>query len=234
MKKKKEPERVYRFTSWSFSRYQDYVRCPAYACYKHLKKMRTVGSSQMTRGTEIHTRAEQFLDGTLKPMPLDLLKLRKQYAELRKRGARGELVQEQMWGHARDWTPIDPRAWDECWLRVKMDVIYLANKSGTTLHVDDHKSGQIKEDAHREQLSLYGVSALHRYSKVQVVVGRMLYVDKGKVIEEELKRKDLPSLTDKWEHKVAFMFADRNFAPRPGNYCRWCDFSKSKAGPCQF
>ena len=225
--------KVYAFTSWSFSRYQDYVKCPAYAKYKHLMKLPTAASPAMARGTDIHNRAEAFLNGTLKPMPMELQSLRRDYTALRKVGVKGALVMEQMWGHDREWRPCDPRAWDTCWLRVKMDVVYLQDK-GRVLCVDDHKSGRIKEDAHREQLSLYGLSALHRYAKVEVVRGRMLYVDKGEKLEEEVTRKQLVDLTTTWEHKTAFMFADRRFAPRPNSTCKWCDFSKAKGGPCQY
>lgn len=221
-----------RFKAWSFSRWQDYTRCPAFARYKHLLKLRAPAGPAADRGTLIHNDAEAYILGKTKRMPEELTGLRREYTALRALGVKGKLVTEQMWGFDREWRPCDPKAWDVCWLRVKADVVYLLKP--TVLAVDDHKSGRRKDDEHGQQLSLYGLSALLRYPKVQEVRGRMLYVDKHDKLPLTFHRRDVEGLKTKWEHNVAFMFADKRFAPRPSNACTWCQFSKAKGGPCKF
>lgn len=233
MKKLPPINKKLKFKSWSYTRYQDHTECPRRAYYKHLERRRTAPSPAMERGTAVHKDAEDYLAGKLKRLPKELTPLKQVYAKIMSIGKRSALVMEQMWGHARDWKPVSSDDWDACWLRVKMDLVYLTDKD-RILHVDDHKTGRIKDEPHRLQLSLYGVSALHRYPKVQEVHGRMLYVDHGKTSIHVVTRGQLKALTKEWDARTKPMFADKRFAPRPGNYCRWCDFSEAKGGPCVY
>lgn len=233
MSAKKKPIKM--FKSWSFSRLQDYERCPRYAAWRHLEKLPVSTSKAMQRGIDVHTQAEHFILGKERKLPAALESLKRIYAKTRALYKKNKALftLEQMWGHAIDWTPIDPKAWNDCWLRVKMDVVFITDRA-RVLNIDDHKTGKIKQETHRLQMLLYGTSALHRYPKIQEVRSRMLYVDHGKTEAHVLTRRELLTATEEWNERVRPMFADRRFAPRPGNYCTWCDYSKSKEGPCQY
>jgi CRISPR/Cas system-associated exonuclease Cas4 (RecB family) len=41
-------------------------------------------------------------------------------------------------------------------------------------------------------------------------------------------------LKDLWRGRVDLMQSDSLCAPKPGQHCNWCDYSKKKGGPCVF
>lgn len=221
-----------RFTSWSFSRYSDYKRCPAFAKYKHLDKLPVESGPAADRGTAIHKGAEAFiLQPKVKLLP-ELKLFKDRLYELRV--MRKAVQAEAMWGFDRAWQPVAWNDWQRCWLRIKMDVSYLLPKK-PVLHMIDWKSGKPKED-HKEQLTLYGVGGLRMHPSIQQAVGFLHYTDFGPKHDVKLtvKRAEETKLIKFWEKEVKPMFNDVRFAPRPGRYCDWCDFSKSKGGPCKF
>lgn len=220
------------FTSWSFSRYSDWKECPRRAMYKHLDKRKEPGSKAMDRGTEIHAKADGYILGTKRNIPKELKSLEAEYKELRAMGKRKVSV-EVMWGLTKEWAVTAWDNWAQCWARVKMDAHYMIPDQNV-LGVDDHKTGQIKPEPHREQLELYATSGLIYFPKVPKVRARLLYTDHGKTDELIVERKELPSLIKTWDRRVKPMFADKQFPPKPGRHCSWCPHSKSKGGPCEY
>ncbi len=225
-----------QFTSWSYSRLQDYDPkrggCPRFAAWKHLARVPTAGSPAMDRGTRVHKGAEDVVLGkTAKVLP----ELKSVAPVLKQLQTLKRAVQvEAMWGFDRQWQPCDWKDWKNCWLRVKMDVHYIA-PTAPVLEMIDWKTGRPKPDQHKEQLKLYGVSGLVRYPSVDKAHGVLHYTDHAGVKEElTVPRKDERTLIRYWEKSVAVMFKDTRFAPSPGPKCRWCDFSKSKGGACEF
>lgn len=222
-----------QITSWSFSRYETYTQCPAKAKYKFLLKLPDPGGPAMTRGTEIHSMADKFILGKTKKIPAELSSLTKEYVELRKLGTTGKVQVEQSWGFDSRWNPCSPTDWANCWLRVKLDASYMVVKANT-LHVEDHKTGKIKPEPHADQLGLYGVTGLIVSPNVRAVQARLLYVDHGVTETLVVERDQLKPGIKFWNQRVAPMLKDKRFAPRPGNYCSYCPYSKSKQGPCKF
>lgn len=222
-----------RFTAWSYSRLSDYERCPAYAKYKHLDRLPTESGPAADRGTAIHKGAERFI---LKPSAKLLPELRLFKARLEQLRALRKAVQtEAMWGFNRSWEPCKWDDWTNCWLRVKMDVSYLVPRQNV-LDMVDWKSGKPKPDEHKDQLKLYGVAGLRMYPDIKEARGFLHYTDHGPKLDAKLvvKRGEEKALIKFWEKRAKPMFNDTRFAPRPGCYCTWCDFSKEKGGPCRF
>lgn len=241
------------FTAWSFSRYSDYARCPAFAKYKHLDKVKTpemvkkeqdeasgaIPESPMTRGARVAAATDKYLSKRTAKLPIELMPLAQTYRDLRKLG---NLSVEQGWGFTRDWRPCSPTDWNNCWLRVKIDVAYIeeAKGVGDILHIKDNKTGQFRENKnveYEEQLNLYGTAGLAYMPTVVKVTTQLLYSDLGAVYPvkpKEFTVKQLPGMQAKWEKRVRPMFNDTRFAPKPGYYCRYCEFSKAKGGPCRF
>lgn len=224
-----------QFTSWSYSRLADYDPkrggCPRFAAWKHLAKVPTAGSAAMERGTMVHLGAEHFVTGVAKKV-LPELKLVKPVLEGLKKLKR--VVQtEANWGFTRAWQACDWRDWDNCWLRVKMDVHYLDPKL-PVLEMIDWKTGRPKPEANKDQLKLYGASGLARFPAIEKAHGVLHYTDHGTKEELTVARREDKTLRKYWELQVKPMFADKRFAPAPGPKCKWCDFSKSKGGACEF
>ena len=214
----------------SFSRVQDWKKCPRFAYYKHVLKLKEPGNQAMERGSAIGKMAEQFILGTLKKCPAELKEFEVEFKELRKRKA----PCEAQWAFDKDWKPVEWFA-KEAWLRVKTDV-YSFSPETKTLLVVDNKTGKYYP-YHDEQLDLYALGGFLKEPRAEYVDARLWYLDGGKELPEEPKiysRAEVPALKTWWLKETKPMFADRRFACKPSAACRYCFFSKAKNGPCGF
>lgn len=243
---------VKMFEAWSFSRYMDYQKCPAFANWRHLQKLKTVEmrnreiaeasgklpETPMQRGARVAGEADRYLTKKTSKVPIELMPLAKTYREIR---SLGNLSVEQGWGFTKDWKPCSPTDWKNCWLRVKIDVCYIEEgKAGDVLHIKDNKTGkfsQYKNEEYAEQLDLYGTAGLTLMPSVTKVTAQLLYSDLGIVHPSQpavYLVGDLQKMQKAWDKRVRPMMNDKRFAPRPNRGCEWCEFSKAKGGPCRF
>src|SRR5574337_218458 len=127
------------------------MTCPARAKYRHVEKVKTpmmaareiglangtVEPGPMERGADIAKKAERFLKGMVKQLPIELMPVAETYKALRKRG---NLSVEDSWGFTRRWLSCSPTDWNNCWLRIKIDVCYVEErrKGPATLHIRDN------------------------------------------------------------------------------------------------
>ena len=243
--------RVKRFTSWSNSRLNDYDPtaggCPAKARYKYLDKIPEPKSEAMERGTKIHTLCEEYIKGTKRNLPVELILFKAEFKRIRaayKAGAMSTVFIEETWGFNVKWETVRWDDWTNCWLRVKLDLAELG-EGGNTLYITDFKTGKFrpeKNEDYMSQLELYGLAGLLRFPTVKDVRARLLYLDHGVIYPEAdttgawviFPRAKLPALVKKWEKRVKPMLADTLFKPQPGNACRWCAYTADKGGPCVF
>lgn len=229
-KEKKMAQPVQQITAWSFSRLNDYRGCPRKAKYKHVDKLKEPGNLAMSRGSAIDQQESDYISGKLKVCPPDLLSFKAEFDELRKRKA----VCQEQWAFTRDWQET---GWfdSDTWCRIKTDV-YTLNPKTNTLLVVDCKTGKPR-DYHKEQVKLYALGGLVKFPTVDVVDARLWYTDQGLELPEEpelYERKDLKTLVAYWEKETKAMLADKRFAPKPSNDCRYCHFRKANGGPCEF
>ena len=215
-----------KFTAWSYSRYQDYVRCPLYAKLKHLDKRPVEQGAAMGRGDTIHKEAEAWTMGKLKKLPESLENFKDEFKDLRKvKGVQCEV----QWAISASWDKADwfgPTAW----CRLKVDAWHV---KGKVLTVIDHKTGKIYPD-HPEQLHLYGAAGFALFPDVEKVRAELWYLDQGETNDRDYERGQFGDMKKLWEDRVRPMFADRQFAPRPNDKCRFCDFRKERGGPCKY
>lgn len=221
------------FTAWSFSRWKDYRQCPAYAKYKFLEKRPEPDHPASARGTEVHESAEGYVSGKLKKLPEMFKPMRKDLDNLKKVKAKTE----QEWAFDAQWCKVDWFAKD-AWLRIKVDSHYLMEErkrkvTATTVHIIDYKTGKVHGE-HEMQRSLYALGALLVYPDAVAVVVEHWYMDSGEIHQDEYRADQLEALKKEWTQRTVPMMRDRRFAPRPGNYCRWCHFRKGNNGPCKF
>jgi hypothetical protein len=240
--------------SWSYSRYADYKRCPAYFSYKHLDKLPEPKGPAMQRGIDIHEMADQYIKGLIKKLPMELARFESEFARLRavykaSNSAKSKIagmVAEDNWAFTEDWEVTTWRDFVSCWVRIKLDCA--EHKTSDTVCVTDFKTGRFNNFnvvAYAEQLELYALAAFLMYPWVQHVHVRLLFLDHGieypspaaPGVSEQLTsyvREDLPSLKKIWAKRVKPMFVDKTFAPRANGLCGYCNFSKAKDGPCKF
>jgi hypothetical protein len=221
---------VKRFFAWSFSRLSNYRRCPAQAKYKHISRLPTQQGPALARGAEVH----EFLQKVATAAARDIPKRREFSWAIKKiRSAiKGkEFDVERRWAVNKTWNKVewfDPNAW----CRIVADLVVY--ETSRTWLIVDHKTGKLREEEVVEQLSLYATIALQLEPKLKVVKVQAWYSDLEKSVERVFRRSDLEDLTIYWNNETGKMLADTRFAPRPGNYCTWCDFSKKKGGPCRY
>lgn len=215
-----------KVTFWSYSRYAGYDKCPAQFKYKNIEKRPEPPSPAVDRGNAIHKLAEDFTLGNIKKMPNELKLYRAEFIELKK----SKPLVEQTWAFTKSWGKTVYNDWQNCWLRVKTDAAVV---EGDTLDVIDHKTGK-KYDDNKEQLSLYALGGFRWFPGIKFIRTHLWYLDSGDYEGAEFEAEQAPGLANDWEKKTRPMFNDTTFAPKPGNHCRWCAFSKSKGGPCKY
>lgn len=233
-------------TSWSFSRYNIYKQCPFKAKLLFIDKLKEPGSEAMDRGAEIHTLAEQYIKGKLARLPKELAEFKNEFTKLKKLYTRKvpAMMVEDTWAFTKDW---DETTWDDwvgCWVRIKLDCAHEEEEG--VLIVTDWKTGKYREELipdYMEQLELYALGALLMMPHIHSVNVRLAFLDVPKMHPEPdepliFTQADLPKLKKLWEKRVKPMLADKKFAPRPNDKCRWCHFrAGNKAnggGQCKY
>lgn len=224
---------VQKMTAWSFSRYNDYRKCPRYAKFKHVERRQEPGSPALDRGSAVHELAQVFAQKTARTKcPEELQTFEEEFRVLQKNKA--SLATEQQWCFNSNW---EPTGWFEkdAWCRVIVDARWL-DKSRNVLVVIDHKTGKINPQ-HEEQLSLYALAALLQNPDIDGVEVQLWYLDHGVQKPDNQRiytRADVPALKKEWSKNTKVMLADGVFRERPGKACTWCHYSKGKGGPCKF
>ena len=215
-----------QFTTWSYSAYSQWQKCPRSAYYSRIMKLPQPSSPQMDRGTEIHQLAQDFVEGKHEHVPVELSLFHKQFKMLRDMKAQCE----QNWGFTSSWQPcgfFDPSVW----LRVKCDATYW--HSPTTIMIIDHKTGRIY-DEHHDQLELYALVGFIMFPAARTIIAQDWYLDQDAMIADEFSAKQFNELKEKWNKKVEPYFNDSIFPCRASHLCKYCAFSKANAGPCEF
>lgn len=143
----------------------------------------------------------------------------------------------------RAWQPVSQYT-KGAWARMKLDVLVLRPKVAEVIDwksggIDKRTGGLRDRPGDLDAMLAYQMGVLSAYPQAEATA-TMAYLDAPPKLPDPfkrlppLKRKDLEKEQKRWEEKVAPMFADEDFAPRPGFYCAWCDYAKGKGGPCPY
>lgn len=235
MATKKKAAGLPRITAWSPSRLYDYEACPRKAKYKIIDRLPDPGNAAMQRGTELHSQAEGYINGSISKLHPELKGVAKVLKAYRQEFKADAVRLELKLAFDAKWAPVD--YFDKSvWLRMKVDLIHFLE--GGKLHVIDWKTGRFKPDdvGYSDQLNLYAVSALSADHGTEATAA-LVFTDHGEVVEKPEGTVHMDALKQqqkKWTNRVQFMLNDTIYEPRPGRQCSWCPFSKSKGGPCDF
>lgn len=228
---------VKQIKSWSFTRFSDWNRCPAFAKYKHLDKLPEPKSPAMQRGADIAKASEDYLLKRTNRLAKELSTFKDHYKFYR---SQKSLVAEENWGFDAQWNPVPWDDWNNCVLRVKIDIGYQFVEDNS-FNIRDGKSGKFNEYKNAEyelQLNLYAAAGIARYPDSKEITTQLLYTDLGITYPAEEPQvytaKQAKAAQKEWDKRVKPMFAARTFPPRPGKYCQWCPFSAAKGGPCVY
>lgn len=221
-------EEVPEIKAWSFSRLNNWERCPRKARYLYVDKLDEVKGEPLIRGTRIHKECEKYLLGD-GPITHDMRKFKKEFKELRKLGAEPE----SQWAFDKDWQPCSWFA-AQTWARMSADANYEVNERA--MCVIDFKTGKMRDaEVYRKQVELYALALGLTYD-VDTVHVELWFLDAGRVLEEEheITEEALAEGRLEWERTVRPMLQDRLFIPKPSQMgCGYCSFSCAEDGPCK-
>lgn len=214
-----------KITAWSYSRWSDYDKCPQLAKFKYVDRLPEPENPAMKRGGEVHDALAAFLAGSA-----DAPQAAERFTDLLAQLRDLEPLYEQQWGFTCEWRVT---GWfdRDTWFRSVLDVCVVYEDN--TADVVDFKTGK-ESPTHAQQGELYAASVFVRYSQVQRITVRFWYLDHGTESVYRFARADAAELIEKWTKRVQPMLNDTVFAPRPGKHCHWCNFAKSKEGPCKY
>lgn len=213
-----------RPTRWSYSSISTYESCPAKWKYSYIDNLPYKASAAMERGSRLHADCEKFLKEPLHVLPWELAKMGPRLQDLKNLGAKSE----ETWCLDKSWLPDMANPW----VKAIVDVHWFES-DGTVLHVRDFKSGREYPD-HRDQLELYALIGLSYFPEVKRVEYGAIYLDTGHVSNEGavIRGDMMDKKIQVWHGKAETMMNDEQLLPRPGAACRWCDYARSKGGPC--
>lgn len=229
---------IQRITSWSPSRVFQYEECPAKAKFKFIHKLKEPQGDAAARGDMIDKAAEAAISRAKPPVWIPELSQVKGYLEKARRLASVKKVKTQlqlaftsMWKLTEWFAP-------DAWARFKLDIAMFPKKDEALIW--DVKSGKLRTEngsTYEAQVRSYNLAVLVA-GLAKVSRAALLFTDHGVLYEPKknavLTIDQLPKEKDYWMRRIAPMFADRLFAPRPGHYCRYCHFRKGNGGPCKF
>lgn len=217
--------------TWSYSRLSTYETCPAKYKFSYIDKMPRGSSKAMDRGLAVHASVEAFVKKESTELHPEIHKeVRPALDSLL--GLAG-WVSEQAFFFNSKWELVPKEDEDrECTMILDL---YREDEVQKLVACFDVKTGK-QYESHWDQLTLYGVGLLHAYPWADMAHLGNIYTDVPKypIRDFMLEREQLSAVTMEYERRVDRMRDDQMLMPHPGFYCRWCDFSKAKGGPCKF
>lgn len=216
--------------AWSYSRYATYAQCPLQFKLRYIDKVPEPKAPAMERGDKIHKEIARWLTHMVGALPAEVFRLPRMEKLLLEVNAAPNKVVEQQWGYTVTWEPTGWFAKDT-WFRSVLDVGIAYEDM--TVEAIDWKTGK-RYQSNDDQMETQAIAIMARLKPTRHVTTRLVYLDIGQEEFAEFPAHVLPSLQTKWEHKVAPMFVDEVFAPRPNDKCRFCAFSRSAGGQCAF
>lgn len=213
-------------TAWSYSRWETYKNCPRKFYYGAILRLPQEPSAPMLRGKILHEQLANYISGKTTALPA----LDTGASLVNEMRAQPNKIVEEQWGFNRHWQPC---GWfgKDTWMRAILDVLVLYEDSSA--EAIDHKFGK-RYGKHDDQMELFAVATMLKIPSVREVGTRLVYYTTGEEDYGHYTRMELPKLIKKWEANVAPMMADTEFAATPNEMCRFCPFSKSAGGPCEF
>lgn len=178
------------------------------------------------KGTRVHDNIDKWLNGKHPALSLEALPMRAELVNLKKFKPRTE----EEWAFDEDFEPrpIGFRKGD--YLRGKIDALKMAPASATVI---DFKTGK-QRGGKGEQPRFYAFLTLIREPRVRTVMPEFWYVEHGVIAPGELvHRNELPAMRKLYKQRFIKIHTENKWAPKRNQYCDWCDFSKTKNGPCE-
>lgn len=223
---------------WSFSQWEAYYQCPAKWAFRHRHKIPSKPPGPAAaRGLEMHATVEEYIKGAdahvlheaIHPKYIPILDEYRNHPN-------GDRYTEKKLAFDGEWYVVAHTSPNAACIAV-LDACKFSRPSSEepgVLDVAEWKSGKPKE-THADQRKLYAIFGMRHWLAGEVRVTTYYLEDTEQPQRVVLKSQSgFETLKSLWESRVSGMLRDEMCAPRPGFYCRWCDYSRAAGGPCQF
>jgi CRISPR/Cas system-associated exonuclease Cas4 (RecB family) len=210
----------------SFSRVDDYVRCPWKFFHKYISKTypEEGESIALIKGKEVHSQLENWMKAALKDESLPDLSLvarnavpilQNILANYHSISPENQLAINSKW-EATDWFAND------IYYRAIVDL--MAFKGDNEAIVIDHKTGKVRgyEKGDYTQLGLTAAMLFSIYPQLEVVKCYYLFVEHKKTSGATFYREDLETLKAPFDKVYREVNEAEFFPPKVNEYCRYC------------
>jgi len=209
----------------SYSKLSTFEKCALQAKFRYIDKLPTPKSVKAQRGTDIHQTIEDYLLGKAETFHESLWRMNDVLRMVR---SKSPLVEGKMAFSRGFETMVDWKSGD-AWFRMVLDAAY---PEGAAVIIPEWKSGKMYDD-HTEQRKLYAIGGLAQWPDKESAMVTTYYTDLGRKVTAQVDRGQRILLVGQFTERVERMENEKHFAPRPGNYCRWCGYSRYQGGPCR-
>ncbi len=126
-------------------------------------------------------------------------------------------------------TPFDNKTGD-AWFRGKVDFLYFTDYVAV---VTDWKTNRyVPNQAHIEkdlQTRCYAMFAFFLKPEIEEAVVQLHYLRASKVLKARVTRQEVIDTVLPWiRETVSLLEREREWAPKPGNHCSWCEYVEKK------
>jgi hypothetical protein len=234
---------------WSFSQWETYNSCPAKWKYRYVDKLPSQPPGPAAaRGLSMHDRSEAYIMGQIDSDTLTHGDLTKRFGSKKeavvhpkyipvldrfREHENGDRWTEHRLGFDNEWY-LSGGISKTAWCIGVLDAVRYTNDF--IVDIGEWKSGTPK-DTHAEQRKMYALMGLRKwgFGQLKEVRGTTYYLeDTAEPARLVVKPTAEQKLRDLWNGRVEQMVKDQICAPKPNEGCRWCDYAKSKGGPCPF
>jgi hypothetical protein len=213
----------------SFSQWENYQECPRRWKHRYLDKLPTTPAGPAAqRGIAVHAEVETFLQTKGKTPVQTKIEHLDVLEDIIKR-EKGEIHTEYKMHFDEAWNRTHKDSENVAWVGV-FDAVHVTPKR---VEVFEWKTGKPKA-THSDQRNIYTLMAFRTWGPEEVTATTFYLDGTEGPCKLSATKKSVNILINKWDNRRYNMINDTFWPPRPGFYCRWCDFAKSKGGPCEF
>lgn len=236
---------------WSFSQWETYDTCPAKWKYQSVLKLPRTPmeeDSPPARGLRLHDRVERYIKGETDAQDLLVASGKEAVVHPRyipiieefKSHPNGARYTEHKLAFDHEWYLV-PNNLPTASCIMVLDAVrsggaWQGSEKGQDeglVRIGEWKSGKPK-DSHADQRKMYAMGGLKAWLADSVEVTTYYLEDTAPPARFTASASAFDKLTAMWSSRRDLMMRDEICAPRPGFYCRWCDYAASKGGPCRF
>ena len=227
------PKELGLIPAWSHSTLKTFETCAYRSYIAKVRRIQEDYGPAAKRGSEIHQKAEDYVNGKLEEFPIELNKFKSEFKKLKELYQSGTVELEGEWGFTIDWQPC---GWltPETWGRIKLDAI--VHETETSARVIDYKTGRMfgNEISHSQQALTYAIGSFFKFPELQHAQTELWYLDHGEVTTQAYTRDEAMVFMPTLHQRAVAMTTATEFLPNPSKMnCRWCSYGKGDYPVCQ-